>query len=102
MAERGKYCKAYLLKDMRAFENWSENSENARPDEKDRKHGGNGDEPAVPRTLTDDSIVYLQENYIVTDDSYKDEYILFDQVTLEWKRFCEEELKFEIPEYESA
>jgi hypothetical protein len=42
----------------------------------------------------------LQENYVVTDGIFKDENIIFDDVTDEWKEFCTKELEFEIPEYE--
>ncbi len=102
MAEKGRYCKAYLLKQMRAFDDWSEKAENARPlDKKELEKAGNGGDPDAPRTLTDDSIVYLQENHVVTDDIYKDENILFDEVTPEWSRFCEEDLAFEIPVYDN-
>jgi hypothetical protein len=90
MATMGKYCKAYLLKQLRAFRGWTERAEHARPEK-----------PAeTPRPLTDDSIVYLQENYVVTDDIFQDEHILFDQVTPEWMKYCQEELHFEIPVYE--
>jgi hypothetical protein len=53
----------------------------------------------VARTLTDDSIVYLQENYVVTDDIYKEENILFDDVTPKWEKFCKMKLEFEVPDY---
>ena len=94
MAEMGNYCKAYLLEQLRAYPGWSEKSENARVDDVD---GEKGD---TPRALDDDSIVYLQENYVVTDGIFKDENILFDDVTDEWKEYCHSTLGFEIPVYE--
>ena len=33
MAEMGKYCKAYLAKDFRQFQDWTENLDNLRPEE---------------------------------------------------------------------
>jgi hypothetical protein len=96
MAEMGKYCKAYLLKDLRAFSGWTEKSENARKETKEE----DGQEVEVTRELTDDAIVYVQENYVVTDDIFKDENIIFDDVTPEWIEYCQQSLKFEIPEYE--
>jgi len=30
----------------------------------------------------------MQENYVVTDGIFKDENIIFDNVTPEWKDFC--------------
>lgn len=98
MAEMGKYCKAYLLKDLRTFSGWTEKSENARQEKKEV----DGEEVEVIRELTDDSIVYVQENYVVTDDIFKDENIIFDDVTPEWIDYCQQSLKFEIPEYESV
>ena len=94
MAEMGNYCKAYLLGQLRAYPGWSEKSENARVDDVDGKKGDK------PRELDDDSIVYLQENYVVTDGIFKDENVLFDDVTDEWKEYCHSTLSFEIPVYE--
>ena len=34
MANMGRYCKAYALQDLRAFEGWTENSQNARREKK--------------------------------------------------------------------
>lgn len=97
MAEMGKYCKAYLAKDLRKYQGWSENLENLRQeDEEDNKD-------AEPRTeLKDDDILYIQETYVVTDGIFLDENVVFDDVTDEWKEFCTKELDppFEIPVYE--
>ena len=98
MATMGKYCKAYLIKNLRQFEQWTENSENTRKE----KQEIDGKEVEVKRVLTDDDFLYLQENYIVTDGIYKDENIIFDNVTPEWKEFCHKTLEFEIPVYEAV
>ncbi len=98
MAEMGKYCKAYLAKDLRRFDGWTENLENLRPEEPDDP---GGEAAPVKRTeLKDDDILYVQENYVVTDGIFIDENIIFDKVTDVWKAFCHDELEFEIPEYE--
>jgi hypothetical protein len=94
--EQGNYCKAYLAKQFREFPGWSENKANLR---KEKQEVG-GKEVEVEREIDDDSILYLQENYVVTDDIFKDEYIIFDHVTDEWKQFCHQQLGFEIPVYE--
>lgn len=97
MAEMGKYCKAYYAENFRKFSDWEENLENLRKEKVEK----NGKEEEVVRTeLKDDDILYLQENYIVTDGIFKDENIIFDKVTDEWKEFCEKDLGFEIPVYE--
>lgn len=94
--EMGKYCKAYLAKQFREYPNWSEKKENVRKEKKEV----DGKEVEVERELNDDSILYLQENYVVTDGIFKDENIIFDNVTDEWKEFCHGPLEFEIPVYE--
>ncbi len=95
MATMGKYCKAYPLAKMRQFGGWSEKAENARKEKVER----DGKEVEEIRKLTDDAIVYLQESYVVTDGIFKDENILFDNVTPAWIEYCQKTLKFEIPGY---
>jgi hypothetical protein len=96
MAEMGKYCKAYLAKQFREYPGWSEKAENVRKEKKEVE----GKEVEVERVLDDDSILYLQENYIVTDGIFKDQNIIFDNVTDEWKDYAHNTLAFEIPNYE--
>jgi len=96
MATMGKNCKAYLLKNLRQFSQWTERIENVKKENKQV----DGKEVEVNRDLTDDDIFYLQENYVVTDGIFKDENIIFDNVTPEWKDFCTNTLLFEIPVYE--
>jgi hypothetical protein len=96
MAEMGRYCKAYYAADFRKFPGWQENVANLRKD----KQEVNGKEVEVERTeLKDDDILYLQENLVVTDGIFKDENIVFDQVSPEWEAFCTGDLAFEIPDY---
>jgi hypothetical protein len=94
--EMGQYCKAYLAQQFRQYPGWTENAANVR---KEKKEVG-GKEIEVDRQLDDESILYLQENYVVTDGIFKDENIIFDNVTDEWKTYCHETLEFEIPVYE--
>jgi len=95
MSEMAKYCKAYELKKFRKFPGWTEKAENAKKEkitEKDR-------EIEEVRKLEDKSILYLQENFVVTDGIFKDKNIIFDNVNPEWITFCQKELKFEIPDF---
>lgn len=99
MATMGNYCKAYLLKQFRAFPGWQEQAENARPNPQlDDQADGKAEAIAV-RNLVDEDILYLQENYVVTDGVFTDEHIIFDIVTDDWKAFCQKQLGFEIPDY---
>ncbi|BDA68768.1 hypothetical protein CAL7716_029340 [Calothrix sp. PCC 7716] len=98
MATIGKYCKAYLVKTLRQFDQWTKNSENTRTE----KEQINGKEVEIKRVLTDDDFLYLQDNYVVTDGIFKDENIIFDNITPAWKEFCQKVLGFEIPIYEAV
>ena len=97
MATMGKYCKAYLLKKLREFSQWSEYARET----KQEKKLIDGKEVEVERNLTENDILYLQENYIVTGGIFKDENIIFERITPEWKDFCTKNLNFEIPVYET-
>lgn len=99
--QMGRYCKAYLAKQFRQFPGWRENLQNLRQEVKtDNKKDDQKDEQTPARTeIQDDDVLYLQENYVVTDDIFKNQYIIFDQITDEWKTFCHDTLKFEIPTF---
>lgn len=76
-----KYCKAYHLKDLRQFQNWTEKREE------------NEEE------LGDESIVYLWDDLtVVRSPVIPDKGLIFDTITPEWQTFCQETLKFAIPE----
>jgi hypothetical protein len=98
MTTMGNYCKAYLLKQFRAFSGWQEQSENARPN----PQLDDQTEPIAVRHLVDEDILYLQANYVVTDSVFSDKHIIFDAVTEDWKAFCHQQLGFEIPDYAAA
>jgi hypothetical protein len=98
MATMGKYCKAYPITRFREYKEWTEKTENARKE----KGAADGEEVEVERQLTDKDLLYLQENYMVTDGVFLDENIIFDDVTPEWKDFCAHALKFEVPVYETV
>ena len=96
MAEMGKYCKAYQVKDFKNFPGFTMNTENARKDKKEV----DGKEVEAVRELDDEAVLYLQESFIVTDGIFKDENVIFDNVTDDWKEFCTGKLGFEVPVYE--
>lgn len=85
MATIGRYCKSYPLSRLRQFPGWHEKPENARRVKKEV----NGEVVEGPRQLTDDDYVYLHGDFTVTDGIFIDENIIFDDVTLEWREFCQ-------------
>jgi hypothetical protein len=95
MAEMGKYCKAYQAKDLRAFAQWREDLAAMRQDVAGAAEGGR-------TALRDDDILYLQENYVVTDGIFKDEHIVFADLSEAWKAFCRGQLQFQVPDWDAA
>jgi len=98
MAKKGRYCKAYPVTRFREYGNWTENTQNRRKEEREI----DGKKVEVPREGSDSDFFYLQEDFVVTDDIFIDENIIFSNVTPEWIDFCKNTLNFEIPIYETT
>ena len=96
MARMGRYCKAYPIARFREFQGWAEKTGGFQEEKKivDGKEAGG--------QAAGKSLLYLQENYVVTDGIFMDEHIVFDDVTPEWMDFCKSALKFEAPVYEDG
>lgn len=75
-----KYCKAYYLKDLRQFSDWSEKNKEGEP------------------ALSDEDVVYLWDDFTVVKSPVLPDGVLFSHVTPEWQNFCETMLQFSIPE----
>jgi hypothetical protein len=88
MSQMGMYCKAYPARRLRAYAGWVEDCAHLRPDAQGARR----------TRIEDDDVLYLQENYVVTDGLYKDENVVFADVTEAWKQFCDGVLGFEIPD----
>ena len=82
----GNYCKAYQLQDLSSFEQWPKVIEILK-----------NQSSKLPPQLTSETVVYLQENYVVTQSIFKERDIIFDKVTPEWKNFCQEVIDFQNP-----
>jgi hypothetical protein len=75
-----KYCKAYYLKDLRQYSEWTEKREESEPE------------------LLDEDVVYLWDDFVVVRSPVLPGGVIFDQVTEAWQEFCKTTLGFEIPE----
>jgi hypothetical protein len=75
-----KYCKAYPLQNLRQFQGWKESRTTNETE------------------LTDETIVYLWDDFTVVESPVLAQGNLFDDVTPEWQEFCKNTLKFAIPE----
>jgi hypothetical protein len=78
----GRYCKAFPLSRV---EEWSEWRAKVKPHIEVARINDSDETSAY---------VFIQENYTVTAGIFLDENILFDEVTPEWKDFCESTLGF--------
>lgn len=91
--ETQPYCRAYYLRDLRRFGGWSENHVHGPED------GSAGDaDGGAEGSLDDETIVYVHQDFRVTRSMWHDEDVVFDQVTPEWKDFCEHMLEFAVPD----
>jgi uncharacterized protein len=74
-----QYSKAYRLHDLRQFPNWEEQ----------RIEDSSGDE---------DEVVFLHHDYTVSRSIWSNENVVFNNVTPEWKEFCNSVLEFRVPD----
>ncbi len=87
MARMGNYCRAYQARDFAAFPGW-------RPDLAQLRPGDGGEARAA---LGDDDLLYLQEDFSVTDGIFADENVVFADAGGEWRAFCTGPLGFAPP-----
>jgi hypothetical protein len=92
MKEIGSYCKAYTVRDYRSYPGWSEDLGTGKVE----SHAAEAESNSAPG-LSDDDILYLQENFTVTRGIYLNEDVIFDKVTPEWIEFCKSSLNFSLP-----
>jgi hypothetical protein len=95
VSRMSEYCKAYPVKRFRAFAGWSEDTNALRP----RHDDATAATDTTTRELADDEVLFLHDNYHVTDGIFPDEHIVFAQDSPEWRAFCHEVLAFEVPDY---
>ena len=91
-----KYCKAYHLGDLRKYPGWSEGRINWK--EKKEKEGDKGAGENRDGPFTDDKIVFIHQDFTVTESMWQNENVLFNSVDSAWKDFCAGSLKFKTPD----
>jgi len=90
-----KYCKAYHLGELRKYPEWSEGRINwkHKKDEDERNGGQDGDDP-----FPDDKVVFIHQDFTVTESVWHSENVIFDQVNSAWREFCVNTMKFKVPD----
>ena len=71
-----KYCSAYYLGDLRRYPGWT----------------------SAVQDLNDGDVVFLHQDYTVTKSMWPGEDVIFDDVTEQWQEFCNNELRFVVPD----
>jgi uncharacterized protein len=84
------YARAYLLGDLRKFGGWREEKINW-------KEAIPTDENGHSHELADDDVVFLHQDFTVTQLVWPGENVIFNQVSPEWQEFCAQELEFKVP-----
>ncbi|HEY4382966.1 MAG TPA: hypothetical protein VGN34_00620 [Ktedonobacteraceae bacterium] len=75
-----RYCRVYHLGELRKFPGWKEN------------------DVEYKATFSDETPVYLWDDFTVVESPIVDQGNLFDDVTSQWKEFCHQTLEFALPE----
>jgi hypothetical protein len=74
-----EYCCAIPLSKLRDFKDWQQNADES----KIKQRHFPTDHIAV-----NDDIVYLNKRYTVSTSPFPDSAVIFDDITDEWRRFC--------------
>jgi hypothetical protein len=88
-----KYCKAYYLKDLRRFPEWSESHINWQGDA-----AKNAAESSEVQDFSDHDIVFIHQDLTVTQSMWHNENVLLNQITPAWEEFCTTVLHFQVPD----
>jgi len=85
------YARAYLLGELRKFSDWREEKINWKETNLANENGNS-------RELSDDDVVFLQQDFTVTELIWPGENVIFNRITPEWIDFCSQELQFKVPD----
>jgi len=85
------YCKAYRLGDLRAYPAWAESHISW----KKSMEQGDG---SCNKPLIDEQVVFIHQDFTVTESMYQNENIIFNQVDAAWREFCANSLQFKAPD----
>ncbi len=96
-----RYQKAYCLKQMREFSGWNEDKHEERLRELQKNSENRSESDPATEELTDESIVFLHENLIVSKSCFDDEQVVFEEVTPAWEAFCRDKLGFQVPDWDA-
>jgi ankyrin repeat protein len=85
------YCKAYHLGELRKYPAWSESKINWKEQPDDSNVASDGG-------FTDDKIVFVHQDFSVTESMWRHENVIFNRVDSDWEKFCANDLGFKVPD----
>lgn len=100
MSTMSNYCKAYPAARLREYPSWREKMGPLVAPPSEEESSPEESSPATADGSTNDAreeYYYLHDNFVVTASVFVDEHVAFDDVTEDWKAFCQERLEFQIP-----
>jgi hypothetical protein len=89
--QQRQYCKAYHLGELRKYPSWIEERINWKQ-KKDERDGGD------PVSLEDDKIVFIHQDFTVTESIWHNENVIFRGDDGAWEEYCAHTLKFKVPD----
>jgi hypothetical protein len=92
-AKTERYCKGYYLRDLRKFEGWREERKNWNI----AAYWSDDIKASFDKQLEDTDVVFIHQDYSVTRSMWHGEHVIFDGVSAAWVSFCQEQLKFPLP-----
>jgi hypothetical protein len=96
----GNYCKAYPVSQLRRYPKWTEKTPPLHAGS--REPDGSKLSESSAGSSEDSDYVYLHEDYTVTAGIFLNENLVFDEVSEEWRSFCEQELGFRSPSFSTS
>ena len=64
-----------------------------------QRRGGPVDDPeSDDKGFSDDDVVFLHQDFTVTQSMWHNENVIFNQVVPAWEEFCTDVLKFKVPD----
>lgn len=90
-----KYCKPYQLRDVRKYSGWSESRINWNTQESDDNCAASS---GINESFTGDKVVFIHQDFTVTESIWRDENVIFNDVDAAWQEFCSNVLNFKVPD----
>jgi len=87
-----KYCKAFYLAKLRQFSGWSESRINW------KSKGANDAAQDAEGAFNDDKVVFIHQDFTVTESIWPGENVVFNENNEEWREFCGGVLGFRVPD----